>query len=74
MFMLVLGVKGYMVILLFVGFILGGLRSECMCGRRMEVWGGVLVLGGGFVMFGGMKVVFVFLEVMGVNILEMIIC
>lgn len=74
MFMLVLGAKGHTATSPPVGFIPGGLRSECTCGRRMEARGGALALGGGPAMFGGTKAVSALSEVMGANILEMTTC
>lgn len=72
--MLVLGAKGHTATSPPVGFIPGGLRSECTCGRRMEARGGALALGGGPAMFGGTKAVSALSEVMGANILEMTTC
>jgi len=71
--MLVLGAKGHTATSPPVGFIPGGLRRECTCGRSIEARGGALA--GAAAMFGGTKAVSVLSEDLGAaSILEMTTC
>lgn len=72
--MLLLGAKGHTATSPPVGFIPGGLRRECTCGRRIEARGGGLALAGGPAMLGGTKAVSVLSEVIGASILEITTC